>query len=414
MSAKISRYAIIILAVLSLSIFLPNLYWMAFDKPILSPQISYSPIIEDFVYTQKDEKGDNLYMDTKGVVYDRKSYEKLLPFSFYYNLDKWGVLPDTIKGFPTTISSIRRNSQFVRIRSVYMHTPMIRLNPLFESQSDFVRLEMPDELFRIDNKIEFLDARSNTVVDSLTNTFNQALKDQGFQFPAKYIAGNPTTRKAFDEGYFVTDQANNVFHLKKIKGQPFCVKTGIPTDLNIRYITIQENPRREFYGLLVTQSNDVYLITYNKYQLIKLPTDGYDADTMDLMFFIDPLYRTIKYYNDHEVTCIATDLNYNPIDKYTTSWTPKSEWTRSKIAAALFPFQIERQNERTDYILFNLHYNGWLALIGILIALGITIIVKTMVYKEKLKENWFDLLVVAFSGLYGALAVLLIQPEPWD
>lgn len=413
MNAKLSRYAIVILATISLSIFLPNLYWMVFDKPNRSPQIYYSPIIKDFLFT-KTINGDTEYWDKQGNTYSRKEYETLLPFNYYYNLDKWGVLPDTIEGFPTSISSIRKNSQFARIRSVYFHTPVIQLNPLFESQSDFVRLEMPDELFRIDDKIEFLDARTNSTVDSLSDIFNSALTNQGFRFPAKYIAGNPTTRKAFDEGYFVIDQTNNVFHLKKVKGLPFCVKTGIPTDLNIRYIAIQEHPRREFYGLLITQSNEVYLITYNNYQLIRLPADGYDADTMDLLFFVDPIYRTIQYSNDHEKTCVVTDINYNTIDKFTAHWTPKSEWTRSKIAAALFPFQVERQNENTDYILFKLHYNGWIALIGILIALGATIIIKKTVYKENLKENWLDLLIVALSGIYGALAVLLIQPEPWD
>jgi len=415
MTAKISRYSIIILVTVSLSILLPNLYWMIFDKPIRTPQVSFSPIIKDFVFTQtKNNNDDKIYLDTQGNSYDRKSYQALLPFSYYYNLERWGVLPDTIEGIPISISYIRRNTQFVRLRSYYFHTPMIQLYPLFESQSDFARLEMPNEMFRITNRIEFLDARTNSVVDSLSEIYNLALVEQGFQFPARYIAGNPTTRKAFDEGYFIIDAANSVFHLKQIKGKPYCVNTGIPANLNIRYITVQENSRREFYALMVTRENEILLISYDNYKLIRLPVDDFIADEMDLLFTIDPIYRTIKYFNDQELKCIVIDKDYNIIDTYETIWLPKTEWTSSKIAASLFPFQVERENARTDYVLFNLKFNGWLALIGIFLALGITVIVKTVVYRENLKENRFDLLIVAVTGLYGALAVLLIRPEPWD
>ena len=415
MTVKISRYSIIILVTISLSILLPNLYWMIFDKPIRAPQVSFSPIIKDFVFNKtKKNNGDKMYLDNQGNSYDRKSYQALLPFTYYYNLERWDVLPDTIEGIPISISYIRRNIQFLRIRSSYFHTPMIQLNPLFESQSEYTRLEMPNELFRITNKIEFLNARTNSVMDSLSEIYNFALVEQGFQFPAKYIAGNPKTKKAFDEGYFVIDAANNVFHLKQIKGKPFCVNTDIPTDLNIRYITVQENPRREFYALMVTGKNDLYLISYDDYKLFRLPVDDFIADEMDFLLTIDPIYRTIKYFNDQELKCIVTDKDYKIIDTYKTSWLPKTEWTRSKIVASLFPFQVERENARTDYILFNLKCNGWLALIGIFLALCITVIMKKVVYRENLKENWFDLLIVAVTGLYGALAVLLIRPEPWD
>jgi hypothetical protein len=388
---------------------------MIFDKPIRTPQVSFSPIIKDFVFTQtKKNNGDKMYLDNQGNSYDRKNYQALLPFSYYYNLERWDVLPDTIDGIPISISYIRRNTQFVRIRSYYFHTPMIQLYPLFESQSDFTRLEMPNELFRITNKIEFLNARTNSVVDSLSEIYNLALVEQGFQFPARYIAGNPTTRKAFDEGYFIIDAANSVFHLKQIKGKPYCTNTGIPADLNIRYIIVQENSRREFYALMVTRENDLYLISYDDYKLIRLPVNDFIADEMDFLFSIDPIYRTLKYFNDQELKCIVTDKDYKIIDTYETSWLPKTEWTRSKIAVSLFPFQVERENARTDYILFNLKFNGWLAFIGIFLALGITMTVKTVIYRENLKENWFDLLIVAVTGLYGALAVLLIRPEPWD
>ncbi len=414
MMPKISRYAIIILIIISSSILFPHLYWMIFDKPIISPIVQYSPVIKDFVYIQKLAQNSQIYSDRAGNSYDRKSYEALLPFSYYYNLEKWGILPDSIDGIPISISFIRGNSQFVRLRPAYLHTPQIDLNPLFESQSEFTYLEMPDEVFRIKDKFEFINALSNTVNDSLSRIFDLALGQQGFQFPAKYIAGNPTTRKSFDEGYFIIDNNNSVYHLKQIKGQPAVVKTNIPVDLDIRYISVQENSRKEFYGILVTWSNDVYIISYDNYKIIKLPINGYNADEMSLLIFIDPLYRTIRYFNEEYSTCVVTDQDYRIIDTYETSWTPKSEWKSSKVAAILFPFHIERENPNTDYIQFDFKCAGWSSLFGILLALITTVLVKRLVYREELKNNWIDLIIVAVSGIYGALAVLLIRPEPWD
>ncbi|HCK99634.1 MAG TPA: hypothetical protein DHW42_05970 [Candidatus Marinimicrobia bacterium] len=413
MMPKISRYAIILLLIISQAILLPNLYWMVFDKPATSPQVQYSPIIKDFVFAEKSGN-DTRYHDAKGNTYDRKSFETLLPFSYYYDLDKWGILPDTIAGIPISISFIRRNTQFVRVRPVDLNTPLINLNPLFESQSDYTRLEMPDYLFRIDKKFEFLDSRSNTVNDSLSRIFHEALMEQGFRFPARIIAGNPTTRKSFDEGYFIIDAQNRVFHLKQIKGQPICSNTGIPTDLNIRYISIREHARREFYGLLVTTANEVYLIGYDNYQLIKLPTRGYNADNMSLMLQIDPIYKTVRIFNKQELYCTVMDQNYNIVDTFQIAMSPKSERFCSKVAALLFPLSVERTNANTDYVLFNIQFAGWLAFIGIAVALLIAVFIKKRVYQENLRENWIDFLIVAISGLFGTLAVLLIRPEPWD
>ena len=414
MITKISRYAIMSLIVISLSILLPDLYWMIFGKPIIKPSIYYSPVIEEFMIVKRIGNNKKEYSDQKENNYDRKSFETLLPFTFFYNLEKWGILPDSIKGIPMKRSYVRHNSQHLRITNRAMNTPLIYLNPLFESESDFTRLEVPGELFRIDQKLEFITASDNTVDDSLSCIYNSALLDQGFQFPAKIIAGNPTTRKPFDEGYFIVDAQNTVFHLKKIKGQPHCVKTDIPPDLNIRAIFISEHSRKEFYGVIVTWTNEIYLITYDNYKILQLPVEGYRADDMKLLFSINPLYKKIRYSDMKEMKYVVIDNNYKIVDKYATSWMPKEEWKSSKIASALFPFSIERTTGNSDYVQFKVKFNGHLSWIGILFALLATFICKRFVYREKLRTNWIDFIIVFGTGIFGAITVLLIRPEPWD
>ena len=77
-----------------------------------------------------------------------------------------------------------------------------------------VRLEMPGDLFRLKDNIEFIDPETNTVKEEKSNLFMKVFIQKGFKFPAKRVAGNPSTRKAYDEGYFIIDSNDKIFHLK--------------------------------------------------------------------------------------------------------------------------------------------------------------------------------------------------------
>lgn len=410
---KISRYAIILIIVTISAVHLPNFYWKLFGKRISRPIIYYSPVIDDFVYFKLGKNNKLNYIDASGKRYNRKKFEALLPFDFYRDLDKWGVLPDTIKGIPIDVSFIRKNSQSFRISPYKLHNPLIQLFPLFESKSDFTNLELPNELFRIGTKIEFITAETNTINDSLTKIFTEKLTETGFSFPATFIDGNPTTRKPFDEGYFIVDSKGFVFHVKRVKGKPFCVKTNIPPDLGIRKIFISENPRREFYGTILTQSEELYLLTYDNYKIIKLPLDGYNPDKMSLVFLANPIYRVIRYSGSESRVCVVTDKNYNLVDTYEIKVTPLSKTITGKIEKFIFPFTINTRSGRSKYVNFDVNFSGFQSTYGIIISLLICFFVKKY-RRENLMHNFFDFIIIAVSGMYGLLAVLLVKPELWD
>jgi hypothetical protein len=127
-----------------------------------------------------------------------------------------------------------------------------------------------------------------------------------------------------------------------------------------------------------------------------------------------PLYKMIRYSDMKEMKYVVIDNNYKIVDKYATSWIPKEEWKSSKIASVLFPFSIERTTRSSDYVQFKVKFNGHLSWIGILFALLATFICKRFVYREKLRTNWIDFIIVFGTGIFGAITVLLIRPEPWD
>jgi hypothetical protein len=409
---KLSRYAIIIIFIIVAAVHLPHFYYKIFYKSVRSPIVYYSPTIKDFAYFKHTEQGLQ-FRDGKGNTYKRKGYEKLLPFLYYRDLDKWGVMPDTIQGLPVDITYIRHNSQRIRMRSYEMDQPKIELYPLFESKSDYTTLTYPRELFRINEKMEFITASTNKINKTLSEKFNRVLKEKGFQFPAQLIEGNPTTRKPFDEGYFIVDAEGSVFHLKKVHNSPHCVKTPIDKDLGIRKILIRESVRREIYGIIITDSDEVYMISYDNYRLIKIPLEHYNPDKMDLSFYADPIYRTFKYDNGVHFYHKVFDSTYSFVDSLTISLTPEEEKTSYKVKQAIFPFEIKTTKSTSSLIHFDLQCQSMLSIIGIIISLIIGIGIK-IYRKDNLRENWFDLILILLTGVYGLLGIILIKPDIWD
>jgi len=410
---KLSRYIIILLIVIVTAIYLPNFYWMVFQKSVRSPGIYYSPTKNDFLYKQWNRLTGSKYYNSAGETISDREFRIALPFYYYGDLEKWGILPKKVKTFELDKKKLRAKSQMLRINQDEFHDPLIQLWPLIESQPKYSKLSMPNEFFRITDEVEFINPKTNTVIKEMTKNFTIAMVEKGFKFPYKYIFGNPTTRKPFDEGYFIVDNDNKTFHLKKVNGKPLCIKTPISKKLDIKRIFIGENNRKEFYGLLFTKTHDVYLITYDNYKLIKLPVKDYNSDEMKFIMLIDPLYRTINVTNNEKAISVVTDINYNVIDRFEIISTPKENTVIGKVEQAIFPFKIETYTRNSKYVNFDLETNYLLGIIGIILSL-ISFFAITRKTKTYYKENWFDIVIIALTGVYGLIAVLVIKPGYWD
>lgn len=409
---KMARYAIIIIIIVISAIHLPKFYTKLLDKKQSSPKISYSPVLDKFVYYQYT--GNKMKCtDFDGNIYARKEYEKLLPFMFFRDLSKWGVLPDIIKGLPIDIQTIHHNSTRYRLRTKDLDLPEIKLYPLFESESDFANLMLPSDVFRITNKIEFIKASDNKVNTSKSEKFNQVFVKEGFAFPAKLVAGNPTTRKPFDEGYFIVDSKDNVYHLKMKKGKPFFVKTSIPNSIKIRKIIFQENQIKKIYGYLLSEEGEIYTIDYDNYQIKKIELKNYDVTKNNLRITVDPLYNIYNYSDGITFHCAVYDTNYNFIDYVAKSIPAKEEKITEKIKHVIFPFSIITHKSTSSLKQFGIKFHSMLSIIGILISLIIGFLMKVK-RNEDIKANWPDFILLLLTGIYGLIGVLLIKSDTWD
>jgi hypothetical protein len=407
MLIKISRIVCLLLIVFVASIFIPKYYWLKFEKNIRRPMVYYSPVSHEFLISKMVDK-ELFYLDRKGNRYDRDQFEKLTPLMNYRQLVSVGKLPDSLNGVALNIETIRLNNIMMRITTDEIDVKPIPLFPMFESRSGRVRLEIPDDYFRISDRFEFVDCQTNSVIQDKSNLFTEALSKVNFSFPATRIAGNPTNKKPFDEGYFVVDSKNKLFHIKMVKGKPFCKYANNPDSLEIVYMNISEMPLREYYGYLFTKQGEVYLISYDNYKLIRLPLDNFDMQKENFSFMGDQFYRTISLTSAKSVRSVVTDKNYKVIDRYEETWPGNYELPAGAVAATIFPFTLKLGDASSSFSNFYFKFSG---LHSVLISLILTILTYFILRIRKIsfKKGWFDLILVLISGIFGFIAVLLVK-----
>jgi hypothetical protein len=408
MLVKIARLIIIFLTVLTLAIFLPDFYWKAFDQHISRPFAQYSPLLEDFVVLKSTPQG-LLYYDTKGNHYSRSEADSLLPLASARQLIFEGRFPDSLRGIKIEPEDIRINNLMIRISPTDINQQQVALYPLLESQSGRVRLEMPGSFFRIADRMEFINCKDNTLDEELSVKFSNALLKEGFRFPATLISGNPTTRKPFDEGYFIIDFNNHLYHLKMVKGEPFVRLVNVPVELKIEHILVQEMNLREFYALLITSDSRLFIVGYDHYQLTEIPVASYDWNHTDVRIFGDLFYRNVMSYNTDGLTCQVSDRNYQLLDQYQEIRGTRYQREAGKFSECIFPFTLQLLADNTMFVGFYLKPPVMRSLAGIGLFLLLTLILLRY-RKLSLKRNWLELLLVLLSGIFGFIAIVLYPP----
>jgi len=407
MIVRISRYTLILVAIVVMAIYLPDFYWLFFDVKTPSPYVSFSPVDSMFfMHRRKDNK--LVFLDEEGNIYTRDEYEAKLPFFYYMQLISDGRMPESIHGIKLDVNEIKKNRNMHRLKPYQLDIPQISLYPLLESESGRVRLEFPDEYFRItDEGMEFVNSITRKVDKEMSALFTQALKEKGFEFPAKKIFTNPTTRKAFDEGCFVVDAKDDLYHIKKAKGQPVVANTHFPKDIKIRHMMVTENTLKEYYGTIISEDDRIYFLTYDEYKPVELPTKGaYDSGKAILLITTDLFFRQVTLDKEDGIDVFVTDRDYNLIDEYHESWKTREEFPQGKIARAIFPFSISLNDGSTTYVGLYADWHFPLAWIGNIIALLIFVIFLKK-EKRKLKKSIPELVLVAVTGLYGLIACMV-------
>lgn len=399
---KLSRYILVIVTIMVASIALPELYWMAFDKPIKTPYVQYSCIIDDFTIHKHSESS---YTDASGRSYTRSEYESFLPLTYSSQLIKEERFPDSIRGVESDLHKFMMTRSFKRIRPIDFQAPQPALFPLFESESSRANLEFPIDFFRIDWRMEFINAQTNTIDEDKSRMFSAALYQKGFQFPAKTIAGIPTTRKSCDEGYLIIDADEQLYHLKLITGQPFIKRVNLPQGLKFKHISCVDFRDKLYYAYLIADDNSVYILTQDYYELIRWPIEGYIAEEQQLRINGDYFNYNVTLTSNAMQKSYAMDKEFNILDSYEYRWTPKEERTIGKISATIFPFEFSLSDNNSKFIrMYPTWPKGmlWIFINLLFVAAQLFLIRQR---KAKFFNQIFDLVLVAITGIFGFIAI---------
>jgi hypothetical protein len=398
---KTIRITLIILATLLFAWILPWLMQLATDKPNSYPFAYYSSIINDFGIREYNEK-KSILTDSKGNLYTENEFDSIVPMMHFRQLAKDGRLPDSLHGREISQRILSAHSFFFRYRPSDRFRPKIKLYPMLESMPKRVDLEMPGDVFRLGHKIEFIDAETKQVNEEKSLQFDQALKKRGFQGPAKLVAGSPTTRKAYDEGYFIIDNNNQLFHLKRVNGKPFAAQVKLNEGIVPEWIQTTEYPTKAFYGFMLSKAGKWYIIATNGYELKEVPTPEFNPKTDNLLIMADLFNWNVQVTSEAGLETWALDAeSLAPVDTIHFENTQKP----NPIAVWIFPFQINMKSKNHAWIVPNLKFNGLQYLmVSIILAAGYFIF-----YNRKRKNKPVQSLWIVATGIFGLFSILLIE-----
>jgi len=396
--SKGAIFTLIFFSFLTLGFYLPHIVKQLSKDNSLATYVFYSPTKEKFVYKKHFGEHNFAYGDNLERSFNQKDFEEALPFIYWKNLDIQKKLPLVINGVKYNKSEIKKARQSFKLdyKDLKETNKQIQLYPLFNPNSKKGTISFPKHMFNLDAGFLLLDSETNKIDKKLGESYNKLFNEKEFSFPSKIIAGKTTNIKPLDEGYFILDSKNNLFHMKVYDDIMSLNKINYNKNIKISNIKISESRKKEFYGILLTKDNEVYIILYKNYKLIKLPLKNYNPINMKLEIYANPLNKLVRFQDDKNVFAYAFDKNFNYVSDFKTS-IPQVNNTYTKIFDLLSTFHIENNKFKNyeEYI-FKLHsYKSFIFSSILALAFFLTF------RKKEFMPTLIKSLLLLFGGIYA-------------
>lgn len=336
-----------------------------------NPFTLYSTVSGRFAWIESSDRGP-VRRDQTGRTFTDKEFDSLLPFFYYRQLLSDNRFPDTVRGVAITPKEVQAGNFMFRSSPRQVNARPVGLWPLLESMSGRVDLESPGDVFRIDRRgITFIDCATNSVEAEKSDRFTAMMHRKGFVFPARIVAGNPTTRKEYDEGFFLTDSTGALFHLKQTCGRPFVRAVERPAGTEVAHIFVTEFRGRQYFAFLVDRAGQFYVLTTGDYALHPVDVPPVDPTRQGLMIVGNPFDWTLRvsdpdgsehlYAIDGETFSRIAEMHYPA---------PAPSLTE-RAAQYLFPFRLSFTSRFDNEVRPRLSDFSWRATLLMLVVAGV-------------------------------------------
>lgn len=299
---------------------LPYIWNFLSAKQQTTPFVLYSSVAGDFTIRRSVDNNASWALTT-GEKLTRKEYDSLLPEYFAKQLASENRLPDTILSKPVSLKFLTDENISFRIKPEAIFGPSIPLYQMLESASERVDLEMPPDVFRItDSKIEFINKDDNKINEDKSREFTTALNSAEFAFPAVEVAGNPTVKKKYDNGFLIVDSKGRLFNLRMVKGKPYVKRIALPLGITPVNCLVTEFNGQHSLGLFFDTKNCLYVIALPDYKILKVEIPPIDLLEEEVTVIGNAFTWTFRIKNDDKITWYAVDSeNFKQLKTYSES-----------------------------------------------------------------------------------------------
>ncbi len=356
-----------LLAALALIWGITSLGDMTAPKGDYVPFTLYSEVVEEFASLDNRDGEGTRYYDYAGREYTDSEFDSILPSFYYRQLVMDGRLPDSIRGIAVDQGLLERESFIFVSHPASLNTHETPLYFLLESMSKRVNLEMPEDVFRFtDRRIEFVNMESNSIEEEKSALYQRALEEKGVTFPIRLVAGNPTTRKAYDNGYLLVDAADRLYQLRQTVGRPFVRAIDLPEGVRPEYLFVTEYPAKRFLGFVVDREGSLYVIRLPEYRLQRadLPTLRMREEKLTILG--NPFFWTVIQSN-------AEGAEYTALDARTLEGVKSLHFDTPggrTFADYIVPFQLRFESGEYNYLHPTISQFSWIGTLVWLLAIG--------------------------------------------
>ncbi len=419
MSRIFARSCLTVLVIIVAAFYLPQLYEQLFCVQVEKTHLFYSPVSKQFIYKekivgtvpeevqQKSEEEINAvaYRTEKGEWLHRLEFERLLPFIYYKDMEVRGLLPVIIDGQSFSKKEIKAQRRVLELRAREMSRPQTKVYPLFVSAPQQARLVFPkDRFFSEADRVVFVNAVTGKEETTLSRNVTTLLKKNGFQFPVVKVFGNFTVLKPFDAGVFLLDSAGQLFHMQRREKAISVDALLLPQGLKVKYLRVAESRASLYCGIVVGESNNLYLLQKESYRLVPLSVTGYNPAIMDLKIIFNPLYVTAVFSDNKMIYAVAFNKELETVACFQHQMSRAEKTLSQQIYHMIFPFSLVLETKESSFVELSFR-GGRYAPVGMLFSLFVYIFFIQLRHQT---VNGYAFCLVFFFGIYGLLVLFCL------